>query len=79
MQCIISHKGEYPGCTVKKGLLEVCVLAVEGCSFWTIIEYMGIGFVVAGVYSLLTMEFGYLTKFAFKWTIKSLIYIYRRR
>ena len=53
--------------------------AMEGMPFFSIIAHMGIGFVVAGVCSLLTMAFGYLTKFAFKWTIQSLIYIYRRR
>ena len=54
-------------------------LAIEGLRFFDVISHMGIGFAVIGVCSLLTMAFGYLTKHTFKWTIKSLAYIYHRR
>ena len=54
-------------------------LAIEGLRFFDVISHMGIGFVVAGVCLLLTIAFGYLTKYSFKWTIKSLTYIYHRR
>jgi uncharacterized membrane protein len=54
-------------------------LAIEGMSFWGVIAHMGMGFVALGVGLLLMIGFAYLTKYLYKWTMKSLGFIYKRR
>ena len=53
--------------------------AFMGFDFWGVISHMGIGFAVTGVSLLLATGFFFATKYLYKWTIHSLVLIYKRR
>ncbi|MBP3422758.1 MAG: DUF1700 domain-containing protein [Clostridia bacterium] len=53
--------------------------AIGGAGFSFVIAHMGMGFAVAGVGILLFIAFVYLTKYSYKWTVKSLTLIYTRK
>ncbi len=53
--------------------------AFMGFDFWGIISHMGIGFAAVGVGVLLAFGFFFATKYLYKWTIQSLVFIYKRR
>jgi uncharacterized membrane protein len=54
-------------------------LAIDGINFWGVITHMGMGFAVCGMGLLLMVVFAYATKYLYKWTIKVLILVYKRR
>ena len=54
-------------------------LAIGGMRFWGVIAHMGMGFAALGVGLLLMIGFAYATKYVYKWTVKSLVFIYKRR
>lgn len=53
--------------------------AIGGAGFSFVVAHMGIGFATAGVGALLFIAFVYLTKYSYKWTVKSLALIYTRK
>ena len=53
--------------------------AFMGFDFWGVIAHMGIGFAAIGVGSLLALGFFFVTKYLYKWTMQSLLFIYKRR
>lgn len=53
--------------------------AIVGVDFWGVISHMGIGFAATGVSLLLATGFFFATKYLYKWTIHSLVLIYKRR
>ena len=53
--------------------------AIGGMDFWAVITHMGIGFAVTGVGLLLALGFFFASKYSFKWTIQSLVFIYKKR
>jgi uncharacterized membrane protein len=53
--------------------------AFMGFDFWGVISHMGIGFAATGVSLLLATGFFFATKYLYKWTIHSLVLIYKRR
>jgi uncharacterized membrane protein len=61
------------------GLLYVIAAPIfaNGMNVYAVLAHIGAGFITAGIASLLALGLAYATKSSFKWTIKSLIYIYR--
>ena len=53
--------------------------ALNGIGFWGVISHMGIGFAAVGIGALLALGFFLATKYLYKWTIQSLVFIYKRR
>ena len=54
-------------------------LALQGIDFFGVLAHMGVGFACVGVGLLLALAFFFATKYLFKWTIQSLVFIYKKR
>ena len=63
------------------GIYVLCspFFAIQGIDFFGVLAHMGIGLACAGVGVLLAFGFFFATKYLFKWTTKSLVFIYKKR